>query len=76
MTRTRAILAAAADLPPAKARRIVSAIAAAETQDGKTQDARDDASEDDPLETAAAAMQRALEAAILPELEAILTDNR
>ena len=71
MSKQRTILKAAADLPPKQARRVAGAIAAAETQDGKTQDAREDASGDADalLEAAAEAMQRAVEMELVPFIE-------
>ena len=68
MRRRTDILRAAAALPPRQARRIVAAIAAKESSDPSDPDAL--------LETASDAMQAALEAAILPELQAILTNDQ
>lgn len=61
--RTKQILAAAAELPPAKARALVSAIA------GKMPETRDQKPEEDLLSDAALLMQAAMVEAALNALE-------
>jgi hypothetical protein len=62
MSKQRQILKAAAALPPGKARRVLRAIAAKSVSSDKSDPS-------DLLEQAAAAMQAALEAALLENLD-------
>ena len=75
---TKQILTAAAALPAGMARRVATAIqAAADPRAEKLLEnpIYDSAATDDLLEAAAAAMQRAVEAELLPTLESYLTTD-
>jgi hypothetical protein len=62
MSKQRTIIKAASELPPKQARRVAGAIAAAEAE-------TPDAGTDELLEAAAEAMQRAVEAELVPFIE-------